>query len=322
MARYIFGPVASRRLGRSLGIDLVERKCCSLDCVYCEAGATTRLSAEPCEFMPAGEVIAELDAVLRLHPQLDFVTFSGSGEPLLHPGFGEVVGFLKSRYPEYPVCLLTNAVGLGDPATARAAARVDLIVPSLDASSEREFVIINRPAPGVSFEGLVRGLTAFAEHYPACRMWLELFIVPGVNDSDASIARFSDIIGRVKPELVQLNSIDRPGAVDWVETPPVETVRRFIAAIERFAPVEAVGRYRYRTRRELPAGELDGRAVEAILALIARRPGTAADLAEALDTAPEALNQVLEKLLKSGLIQSEKRARGVFFSLPGEPGGA
>ena len=140
---HVFGPVASRRLGVSLGIDLVPHKTCSLDCVYCEARRTTCLTTARKEYVPIAEVLQELDQVLKTAPELDFITFSGSGEPTLNSGIGRVVDFIKEHYPQYPVSLLTNGCSLGDREVRREIARVDRIVPSLDASNEEEFRLVS-----------------------------------------------------------------------------------------------------------------------------------------------------------------------------------
>ena len=245
--KYVFGPVASRRLGVSLGVDLVRPKTCSLDCIYCEAKATTELTLERREYVPVDEVIAELDAVLKPHPELDYITFSGSGEPTLNSGIGRVAEFLKRAYPQYKLCLLTNGFCLGDPSLRREIAGIDRIVPSLDASNSEEFRIINRPAPGLKFDRFIYDLTDF------CRcskqeIFLELFIVPGVNDSDESISRFVEIIRPMQVDLVQLNTLDRPGVVDWIRPSEPSNTRRFIAALEPFVAVEAVGPFRYRSK--------------------------------------------------------------------------
>ena len=136
--KYVFGPVNSRRLGRSLGVDLVPLKTCPLDCVYCEAKATTDLTMERKEYVPVDTVLAELDETLKSFPELDYVTFSGSGEPTLNSRIGDVVKFVKSRYPQYKICLLTNGLLLGDRQLQQDIAEVDLLIPSLDGSCAAE----------------------------------------------------------------------------------------------------------------------------------------------------------------------------------------
>lgn len=313
--QYVFGPVASRRLGISLGVDLVRPKTCSLNCIYCEAKETTDLTLERKEYVPVDDVIAELDDVLRSKPQLDFITFSGSGEPTLNSGIGRVVTYLKEKHPEYKICLLTNGFALGDPQLRKEIEPVDLVVPSLDASNAEEFERINRPHPDLKFDGFIRDLTDFCRKTKN-EIHLELFIVPGVNDSDESIARFVELIRPMEVALVQLNTLDRPGAVDWIHPSTAGNTRRFIAALEPFVSVEAVGPFRYRTRKITHDPSLFTGMEKRILDLVSRRPATVADLEVALEQPGKEIAPVLERLFKTGLLEIEKQQRGTFYSAP------
>ena len=300
---YVFGPIASRRLGISLGVDLVPSKTCPLDCVYCEAGKTTNLTAERREYVPVDKVLEELDAVLAKHPKLDYVTFSGSGEPTLNSRIGDVVKFVKSKYPEYPVCLLTNAMLFGDEKLLAEIADVDLVVPSLDGSNAEEFEKINRPVKGFDFDRFVDDLERFTKNTKS-RVDLELFIVPGINDSDASIARFVD--------LVQLNTLDRPGVEKFVVPSTPENTHRFIAALSPFAAVETVGVFRYRA----PAPGKKFTATESqrrILELVRRRPATLPDLALALELPESITEKILNELFAAGKVGIQKQKRGTFY---------
>ena len=313
--QYVFGPVASRRLGISLGVDLVRPKTCSLNCIYCEAKETTELTLERREYVPVDAVIAELDEVLRSKPELDFITFSGSGEPTLNSGIGKVVTYLKKEHPEYKICLLTNGFALGDPKLRKEIEPVDRIIPSLDASNAEEFEMINRPHPDLKFDGFIRDLTDFCRN-ASNEIHLELFIVPGVNDSDESIARFVELIRPMKVSLVQLNTLDRPGVVDWIKPSTAENTRRFIAALEPFVPVEAVGPFRYRTKSIVHDPSLFTGAEKRILDLVSRRPATVADLEVALNRAGSEITPILKRLFQSGLLEIEKQQRGTFYSAP------
>ena len=150
--KYLFGPVNSRRLGISLGVDLVPHKTCSLNCVYCECGDTTTLTSAIAEYVPTGDVIAELDGYLSGSPRLDVVTFSGSGEPTLHAGIGKILRHLKERYPQYKVAVLTNGTLLHDPGVRKSIAMADIVVPSLDAVGPEAFARICRPAAGITLK--------------------------------------------------------------------------------------------------------------------------------------------------------------------------
>ena len=234
----VFGPIHSRRLGRSLGINLLPFKTCSLDCVYCECGATTDLTLQRQEFVPLDQVRRELDTVLDSGVPFDYVTFSGLGEPTLYSRIGGIIRHVKNRRPDARICLLTNATLLdvaGDELDG-----LDLIVPSLDGSCEEEFRTVNRPAPGLSLEKLVRDIAGFRKMHPRITMWLEIFIVPGVNDSDESVNRFRSLIGQIAPDKVQLNSLDRKGAVDWIRVPSAERMREIQSVFAEICPTEII----------------------------------------------------------------------------------
>ncbi len=312
-SQYVFGPVASRRLGISLGIDLVPYKTCSLNCVYCEAGETNALLLERKEYVPIDDVLAQLEKVLQSNIKIDYLTFSGAGEPTLNSGIGRVVDFIKSRYPQYPVCLLTNGTLLGDPQLQKEIEKVDLVIPSLDASSQEEFDKINRPVPGLDFDSFCRGLYEYSKKRTS-KIWLELFIVPGVNDSDESIARFAGIVKAINPDKVQLNTLDRPGCVDWIKPSSRENTLRFIRTLESFVPVEAVGPFRYKSaalRSDINLEKID----QQIMDLVSRRPCTVDDLRVAIGADEKTVKTHLDILLRSGRIQSERQPRGDFFSL-------
>ena len=242
--KYVFGPIASRRLGRSLGVDLVPLKTCPLDCIYCEAKATTLLTMERKEYVPVDRVLEELEYTLNASPELDYITFSGSGEPTLNSRIGDVIRFVKERYPQYKVCLLTNGLLLGDKELQKDIVQLDLLIPSLDGSNAAEYEAVNRPVSSMPFDKFIAALEDYLPGAPM-PVYLELFILPGVNDSDDSITRFANIIRKLQVDRIQLNTLDRPGAVPDLKCADEATVKRFIAGLKIAAPVEAVGKYNY-----------------------------------------------------------------------------
>lgn len=310
--KYIFGPIPSRRLGLSLGIDLVTHKTCSLDCVYCEAGETTLLTLDRQEYVPVKEVIAELDEFLKTKPELDFLTFSGAGEPTLNSGIGEIIAFAKKHYPQFRICLLTNGTLLGHPDVAQAVMNADLIIPSLDASNEEEFQKINRAEKLLSLADLMHNLKSFRQVYKGA-YWLELFIVPGVNDSDESIARFKALVAEIKPDKVQLNTLDRPGCVSWIKPAPEATIMRFIEQLKDTVPVESVGKFRYKSYENsgLLPDDIETRIVE----MVCRRPGTTDDICNALGLSHENAEMLLHKLGEAGVLRKTVSRRGIFYCI-------
>ena len=178
--RYVFGPVASRRLGRSLGVDLVPFKVCPLDCIYCQLGATVDLTTRRAAYVPVDEVLDELRRRLGEGVAADHVTLSGSGEPTLHSELATIVAEIK-RMTTIPLAVLTNGMLLGEAEVRRALLPADVVIPNLDAGDEATFQRINRPATGLTLAGLVDGLIAFRREFRG-RLLLEVFLVAGIND--------------------------------------------------------------------------------------------------------------------------------------------
>ena len=241
MRKYVYGPINSRRLGKSLGVDLIVPKVCPLDCIYCEARSTTNLTMERREYVNIDEVLAEIDQVLSEIMMPDYITFSGAGEPTLNSGIGRVIEHLKENYPDGKVCLLTNGLLLKNKDLQQELARLDMIIPSLDASNEEEYLKINRPVPGETLEKLVDGIAEFHRNHPAVYMALEMFIAPGINDSDESLTRFETLLKRISPDAIQLNTLDRPGAVADLKPACAETMKKFAAVLNKIVPVTFTG---------------------------------------------------------------------------------
>ena len=212
MYKYLFGPVPSRRLGMSLGVDLVPKKVCSLNCVYCEVGQTTKLTTERREYIPYDKVTSELEHYFANNPNPDYFTFSGSGEPTLNSRIGDVLQFIKQKKPDTPVAVLTNGTLLYDKKVRDELMDANVVLPSLDAATETSFQKINRPAPRLTVEKYIQGLIDFRTKFPG-QIWLEVFIVPGYNDNIDDLKALKKAFKDIKPDQIQLNTLDRPGTV-------------------------------------------------------------------------------------------------------------
>jgi wyosine [tRNA(Phe)-imidazoG37] synthetase (radical SAM superfamily) len=304
--KHLFGPVPSRRLGVSLGIDLTPQKACTLNCVYCECGKTDLLTLERKEYVPTAEVIDELRHYLTRHHELDAVTFSGSGEPTLHSGVGEIIAFLKREFPRYRVVMLTNSTLLYLPEVRDALMPADLVVPSLDAVSEEVFRRINRPKHELTSAGLIDGLTAFCDAFEH-EVWLEVFIIPGINDTPKELALFRQVFERLRVNRIQLNSLDRPGAVDWIEPMPRENLTAIAHQLGN--EVEVIGKPVLRHHCAAFSEDTSAR----ILATIRVRPSTLEDLASTLGLHVLDAGKYLDVLLGDGVIEQQFGERGVFY---------
>jgi len=306
---HLFGPVASRRLGVSLGVDLVVHKVCSLDCVYCECGKTTDLTSQRRAWVGFDRVKKELDHYWANNDDPDYITFSGSGEPSLNKDLGRVIHYIKDHKPGIRVAVLTNATLLADPGVRAELARADLVVPSLDGVSNAVFNKINRPCPGLDPETMIQGIRDFTREFEG-RVHLEIFILPGVNDTDQELALFKEAVTRIRPDRVQLNSLDRPGTCDFVMPASRERLEQ-IRALLGPENVEIIARVpdtdRVRSVRTGPKLEA------AVLETIYRRPSTCKDLSDMLGAEQEQVQSLLDSLVAKDRVLSRRQERGIFY---------
>jgi wyosine [tRNA(Phe)-imidazoG37] synthetase (radical SAM superfamily) len=305
--KYLFGPVNSRRLGISLGVDMVTFKTCTLNCVYCECGNTTSLSCERKEYVSFDALKSELTDYLSKNPKLDYVTFAGSGEPTLNSCLGRIVDYVKVSYPQYKTALLTNGTLFFDAQVRRDCLNFDLICPSLDAVSDESFTAVNRPDQALDIRKVIDGLIQFAREYKGV-MWVEVFIVPDINDSESELHLFKDVLTKIQPQRVQLNSLDRPGACNWV-TPAspqrLAEIAQFLAPL----PVEIISRSGSRPQSEITGADLE----ETVLSLIRRRPSTLEELSVIAGKTINEIHATIDNLKNVGTVEAYSVNDKVFY---------
>ena len=307
--KHLFGPVPSRRLGISLGVDLVPHKVCSLNCIYCEVGETTNLTIERKEYVPINNVLNELDHFLSQNPTLDFITFSGAGEPTLNSGIGKVISFLREEYPSYKLALLTNSTLLYNENVRNEINSIDVLLPSLNTVSEDIFKKMNRPNSQLDINKIIEGLIKFRKEFKG-KIWLEIFIVPEINDTEEELSILKKTIQKINPEKIQLNTLDRPGTESWVKTATKERMEKIVDFLKPL-PVEIIAKFKSRNQVKSFNKNIENQ----ILETIRRRPCTDKDLVEMLGLHLNELNKYLSELLNKNLIKSEMKERGTFFKM-------
>jgi len=306
--QHIFGPVSSRRLGRSLGIDLVPFKTCTYNCVYCECGATKYRTTNREIFFPVKEIYTELTE-FPSSPPLDYITFSGSGEPTLSLSIGEIIRFLKDNYPSYRVAVLTNGSLLSDPDVRWDLLPADVVLPTLSTVVKQTFLKIHRPDPKISLERMLTGLVQFRKEYSG-EIWLEVFIIPGINTSDEELAGLRKIIKDINPDRVQLNTLDRPGTEEWVLPANRMELNRVETMLE-FATVEKVERS---PRSTLQISYTENQ-IEQIHELLKRRPCTVEDIVSATGLHTIEVAKILGEMTATQNLQVKREERGLFYYL-------
>ncbi len=301
---HIYGPVPSRRLGYSLGIDLLPFKTCSMDCVYCQLGSSGRTTIRRRDYIPVRAVLSQVRRALAAGTRIDALTFSGSGEPVLHAGIGRAIAGIK-RMTAAPVVVLTNSSCLTGRQARRDLLQADIVVPSLDAASERVFARINRPHAGLTAARIIRGLVEFRREFRG-RIWLEVMLVKGVNDGPAHLRALKEAIGRIRPDRIQLNTVVRPPAepsVRPLSPREMEKVRGFLGGT-----AEIIAHF---GRRPRSGGAGDASA--AILESLRRRPMTAAELRRALGFPAEEVMARLRRLVVMGAVRAVGHGGAEYF---------
>ncbi len=319
---HIFGPVNSRRLGRSLGIDLFSDKVCNLNCIYCEVGKTDRLTCERAEYVPTEKILGEIDRYFAepgREQEIDVVTVTASGEPTLHAGFGRILAHLKDKTAK-KIAVLTNGTTLMDAQVRQELAVADVVIPSLDAARETSFRKIDRPATCVDLPSVIEGLVVFSHEY-AGEIWLEILFVRGINDDEADIQALQDVITRMRLDRIQLNTVARPPLESFARTVGGERMRQIAATLETNnpgIPVDLLARGSDTNIQDVEAIAGCGRSRDEILAeilqMLKRRPCTAADIDAVFPCGgPEKVEQYLTPLVHSGQVRTRVHGDRIYY---------
>ncbi|MFC1606944.1 radical SAM protein [Candidatus Latescibacterota bacterium] len=302
---HIFGPVPSRRLGLSLGVDIVPLKTCTLSCVYCQVGDTPEPTLERREYVPAGTILGELAGKISDGLEADWITFSGSGEPTLNAGIGDIIAGIRSM-TETPVCVITNGTLLWDEHVRNDILDADVVMPSLDSAIDATYRRLCRPHPDLNVERIIDGLRSFRKVFSG-KLWLEILFVEGVNDSPKELMALKSALQRISPDSIQLNTVVRPPAE--LSSRPLtkdrmHEIRDFFGdSAEIIASFERTKSF-HRTPE-----------IERIREYLRRRPGRVIDISAALGMTVEETDTLLNNLYDQGEIQRSEFSEGDFWEI-------
>jgi wyosine [tRNA(Phe)-imidazoG37] synthetase (radical SAM superfamily) len=304
--KYVFGPVPSRRLGQSLGIDTIPLKTCNWNCVYCQLGRTRPVTNRRKEYFPADEILMEVEESLRSHDsgQIDWVTFVGSGEPTLHTKIGWLIREVK-KISDLPVAVITNGALLYLPEVRLDLIAADAVLPSLDAGTAELYRQINRPYPEITFERYLGGLVDFQSRYWG-KLWIEVMLVQGLNDTEEALRGIAEALERIQPDEVHINFPTRPPVETWVQPPDEDGLMRASAILGEFSRVvhPAEGTF-----------DLSGyeNPLDAIVSIITRHPMRQDQIERSLNNwSRDEVERSLSDLIASGRAQVVDRY-GVHF---------
>ncbi len=301
---HLYGPVPSRRLGYSLGVDLLPFKTCSLNCVYCQLGHTPKTVIRRGRFYPEKQILQEIEEFLKSGARVDVITFSGSGEPTLNRSLGRLIRKIK-KITDIPVAVLTNSTLLSRPEVRKELAAADIVVPSLDAATQGVFKRINRPHPALRVEKIIDGLIRFRRQFKG-QLWLEILLVKGINDSPSHQKKLKEAVEKINPDRIHLNTVVRPPAEKSARPLTPEEMAR---AKEFFGEkAEVVASFRKKEQEKAPED-----IARAIMAIVRRRPVNLEDLEHSLGLTREELSLHLRKLIEQKLIKTVKHLGQDYF---------
>jgi len=304
--KHLFGPVPSRRFGRSLGIDLTPYKTCNFDCIFCQLGKTTVKTMARREYVPVEEVIEELGDWIKLSGEADFITLAGSGEPTLHSRFGEVIEFARET-SGIPVALLTNGALLGNADVRAAASKANVVKISLSAGDSASFKYINRPRPDLVFEDVIDGMKTFREEFSG-KLWLEVFMLWGVNSTQKEVSQIAALAQSIHPDRIQLNTAVRPPAEGFVRPMPKEKLEQLV---DQFTPkAEVIAEFSSNFSPSTQANE------ETILSMLQRRPCTAKEISAVLGLHPNEVSKYIGKLERTNQIHAAAAKGNPHYTAP------
>ncbi|MCK4352248.1 radical SAM protein [candidate division WOR-3 bacterium] len=295
MQKYIYGPVPSRRLGFSLGVDLVPYKTCSFDCIYCQLGVTTNQTIERKEYVKRDNILPQVKEAISLNQKIDYITLSGSGEPALNSAIGEIILGIK-KLTKIPLAVLTNGSLLYDRTVRKELLPADLVIPSLDAADLETFNLVNRPHASLNFDEIILGLKDFRHEFKG-KIWLEIMLIKGINASSQEIEHFKSIISEIGFDKVQLNTVIRPPTEKSISPlTPIELEKIKNAFGEN---CEIIPEFKKKLQKAYPIA-MENRIIE----LVKRRPVTLSDISDSLGIHRNEVIKYLEILKKESKIKT------------------
>ncbi|HHS50235.1 MAG TPA: radical SAM protein [candidate division Zixibacteria bacterium] len=291
---FLYGPVPSRRLGRSLGVDILSGKSCTIDCIYCQLGSSPPKKPVRRRFVDPEEVELELSKRVNSGVETDYITFSGSGEPTLSEDLGRLIAFAKGLNVA-PVCVLTNGTLLWDEDVRAELAMADVVIPNLDAADEETFRKINRPHEDLCWGRIIDGLMKFRGEFSG-KLLLEIVLIEGANDSDEHLARLSELVKRISPDGVWVGTVHRPPAESWAKPVPPERLERAREIIGESAHIIESFQARDITAKY-------SRLIDEVMDLLRRRPETSEGMAKSLGANEHEVAKALSILEHEGKVE-------------------
>jgi len=305
----IYGPVPSRRLGFSLGVDLVPYKVCSYNCIYCQIGPTPETTIERKPYISSEQILSQLFDRLKEGIKPDYITLGGSGEPTLNSEISDIIKGIKS-YTDLPVTVLTNGSLLMNEAVRNDLCGADVVLPSFDACDEQSFLKINRPHSSFVFEEMANGLIEFRKIYSG-EIWLEIFIVKNINDTESMMKKFKHWTDQFAPDKIHLNTAVRPTAEIDVHKVSEDKLENFCKILGEKAEVIAPFKKEAKNKKMIDTGKK-------ILSMLGRRPCTLADISAGLGLHQHEILKYVEPMITNKQIEVQHINGKMFYQKTGK----
>ena len=313
--KLLFGPVLSRRLGRSLGLELVPKKICTLNCIYCEVGKTTYLTKERKAYYPWELIEKSIFIAKEMQDKFDVLTITGSGEPVLNIYFEKTVELAKKEITK-PVAILTNSTLINIESIRKALSKLDIVLASLDSAREESFKKVNQPAPGIEVKEIIEGLKILREEMEG-ELWLEVLLVEGVNDTQEDLEALKQAIEYINPHKIQLNTVIRPPAYKFAKPLDFERLQKIAEFLGKKAEVIV-------SKRKLDSRKLSKKLIlnsEEIVEYLKRRPAPIDEIAKAFEIEEKILLNYLKELISKKIIEQKEHYGKVYFFIKGNAEG-
>jgi wyosine [tRNA(Phe)-imidazoG37] synthetase (radical SAM superfamily) len=304
---YTYGPVPSRRLGFSLGIDIVPFKTCSFNCIYCQLGTTTNNTIERNEYAPRDKILQDVKEVLKKTDRIDYCTFSGSGEPTLHAGLGYMIIELK-KITSLPIAVLTNGSLLFMPDVQHDCMNADIVLPTLCTTKQAIFKQIHRPHPSLTIEKIIQGLIDFRKMYQG-KIWLEIMLVKGINDALSDVHELKSVVEKIAPDRIHLNTVVRPPSENYAKPLSIEELENIR---DIFGDKAEIIIPRAEKRTAIPSADVE----QTILEVIKRRPVTVDDISIITGLHKQEILKYLDHLRRANKVQSTEHGGHHFYEAP------
>ena len=316
--KYLYGPVPSRRLRRSYGIDIVPFKVCTLDCVYCQLGKTIDKTTERKEYAPIDSVLTELKSALSENVEVDFITIAGSGEPTLHTHLGRLIDGIK-KITNITTAILTNGTLFYRSDVRADCIKADVVMPSLDAGDNQTFKKINRPHSDISIENLIFGLSKLRDEFSGL-IWLEVFLIDTINTGTEQITKIKEAIELIRPDKIHLNTAVRPTAepdIRRLDARQLQEIAKYLGpnceVIADFSQVRDDVSSPTDSQEVVTSHHKADATNSALLTMLKRRPCSLNDICACLNIKHNEALKFISDLQQRGLIRSEIKDGYTFF---------